>query len=213
MINIIITDDHKIVRDGIKSLLQDDSQLNIVGEASNGQELIQLLSDQEAQVVLMDLKMPTMDGFSTTQYLKEHFPQVRVLALSMLDDENYVRQMLEAGALGYIPKTSNKEELIFAIKTVAAGQKFICSEMACRFLENIPKEQPKKTPLNSLESLSKCEMSVLKLIAEGYTNNEIAEKLFNSKRTIESHRQSLLLKTQCKNTASLVKYALIYHII
>lgn len=213
MIPIIITDDHKIVRDGLKSLLEPETEINIVGEAANGQELIQLLDTQAAQVTLMDLNMPLMDGFATTTYLKEHHPQVKVLILSMLDNENYVRQMLDAGAMGYIPKTSNKEELVYAIKTVAAGRKFIGSEMACRMLDKTPETPRNKTPINSLESLSKSEMTVLKLIVEGYNNHEIADKLFNSKRTIESHRQSLILKTQSKNTAALVKYALVHHLV
>ncbi|PSR53839.1 DNA-binding response regulator [Adhaeribacter arboris] len=213
MIKIIITDDHKIVRDGIKSLLQKDNEFEIVAEAANGQDLVNLLETQTADVVVMDINMPVMDGFKATAYLKENFPQTRVLALSMLDQESYVKQILTAGALGCVVKNCSREELIFAIKSVAAGNKFICSELACKFLESDHLNTVPDSSAKQIESLSKCEMNVLRLIAEGYTNAEIADKLFNSKRTIESHRQNLLLKTQCKNTAALIKYALVHNLI
>ncbi|MDQ4141702.1 MAG: response regulator transcription factor, partial [Bacteroidota bacterium] len=151
--------------------------------------------------------------FKATAYLKENFPETRVLALSMMDQENYVRQILTAGALGCVVKNCSREELIFAIKSVAAGNKFICSELAYKFLESDQLNTVPENPGKPMEPLSKCEMNVLRLIAEGYTNAEIAEKLFNSKRTIESHRQNLLLKTQCKNTAALIKYALVHNLI
>ena len=120
----------------------------------------------------------------------------------MLDHENYVRQIINAGALGYVVKNCSKEELLFAIKAVATGNKFICSEMACKLLdtgntkEKTPVMETSSQTANIIESLSKCERNVLNLIAEGYTNAEIADKLFHSKRTIESHRHNLLLKTQ-----------------
>lgn len=214
MIKLIITDDHKIVRDGIRSLLQEEEDVEVIAEASNGQQLMELLTDQPADVVLMDINMPVMDGIEASQQVKDHFPDTKVLALSMLDHENYVRQIIQAGALGFVMKSCSKEELLFAIKAVATGNKFICSEMACKLLdttsvkEKVPPLENSGQTASIIESLSKCEKNVLNLIAEGYTNAEIADKLFNSKRTIESHRQNLLLKTQCKNTANLVKFAL-----
>ncbi len=213
MIKIIITDDHKIVRDGIKSILEKENDLEVIAEAANGQELVQLLATHPADVVIMDMNMPVMDGYKATAYVQEYFPQTRVLALSMLDQECYVRQILAAGALGCVIKNCSREELIFAIKNVAAGNKFLCSELAYKFLETPQNPIVKEHSAKELEALSKCEMNVLRLIAEGYTNAEIADKLFNSKRTIESHRQNLLLKTQCKNTAALVKYALVHNLI
>ncbi|QMU29474.1 response regulator transcription factor [Adhaeribacter radiodurans] len=213
MIKIIITDDHKIVRDGIKSLLQKDSDFEVVAEAANGQDLVDLLETQPADVVVIDMNMPVMDGLKATAYVREKYPQTRVLALSMLDQESYVRQILTAGALGCVVKNCSREELIFAIKSVAAGNKFICSELAYKFLETEQTTAANEQAATEKEALSKCELNVLRLIAEGYTNAEIADKLFNSKRTIESHRQNLLLKTQCKNTAALIKYALVHHLI
>jgi DNA-binding NarL/FixJ family response regulator len=210
---IIIADDHKIIRDGIKSLLQQEQDFNVIAEAANGQEVVELLATEPADVIVMDINMPIMDGYKATAYVKEHYPETRVLALSMLDNEYYVRQILALGALGCVVKNCSREELIFAIKSVAAGNKFICSELAYKLLETPESTLAKQEPVLALENLSKCELNVLRLIAEGFTNAEIADKLFNSKRTIESHRQNLLAKTHSKNTAALIKYALVHHII
>ena len=211
--NIIIADDHKIIRDGIKSLLQQEQDFNVIAEAANGQELVELLTTQPADVIVMDINMPVMNGYEATAYVKEHYPETRVLALSMLDHECYVRQILAKGALGCVIKNCSHEELIFAIKSVGAGNKFICSELAYKLLESPANALAKEEPVTTQETLSKCELNVLRLIAEGYTNAEIAEQLFNSKRTIESHRQNLLAKTNSKNTAALIKYALVHHLI
>jgi DNA-binding NarL/FixJ family response regulator len=211
--NIIIADDHKIIRDGIKSLLQQEQEFNVVAEAANGQDLVDLLATNPADVIVMDINMPVMDGYQATAYVKEHYPETRVLALSMLDQECYVRQILAMGASGCVIKNCSREELIFAIKSVGAGNKFICSELAYKLLESPENTLAKADPVTTPETLSKCELNVLRLIAEGYTNAEIADKLFNSKRTIESHRQNLLAKTHSKNTAALIRYALVHHLI
>ncbi len=214
MIKLILTDDHQIVRDGIKALLKDEQKIEVVGEASDGIELIKLLDTTFADLVLLDISMPNKDGFETVQHLKSHYPNLKVLVLSMLTQESYVSKMLEAGASGYILKNVGKEELTSAIGLVASGTTYICSEIAIGLLKKngvdpgianggkaeVSKEQQK--------SISKRELEVLTLIAEGFTNAEIADKLFTSKRTIETHRQNLLEKTQMKNTATLIKYAL-----
>ncbi|MFD2247371.1 response regulator transcription factor [Pontibacter ruber] len=211
MINLIITDDHKIIRDGLKSLLRGEESIRVVGEASNGNELISLLATTPADVVLMDLNMPEKDGYETTKYLAEHYPKVKVLVLSMLDHESYVNRIINAGASGYILKNAGKEELRSAIQLVAAGTPYICSEVAMDLLKrsHAPASTSVSIPTTSgTKDLSKREMEVLALIAEGYTNAEIADKLFTSKRTVETHRQNLLEKTNSKNTATLIKYAL-----
>ncbi|QNF33013.1 response regulator transcription factor [Adhaeribacter swui] len=210
---IIIADDHKIIRDGIRSLLRQEQDFEVIGEAANGQELIELLATDPADVIIMDINMPVMDGYKATAYVKEHYPETRVLALSMLDQEYYIRQILAAGALGCVVKNCSRDELVFAIKSVGAGNKFICSELAYKLLETPESILATEQTATASETLSKCELNVLRLIAEGYTNAEIAEKLFNSKRTIESHRQNLLAKTHSKNTAALIKYALVHNLI
>lgn len=214
MIKLILTDDHQIIRDGIKALLKDEQKIQVVGEASDGNELIELLTTTSADVVLLDISMPKRNGFETIRHVRQHYPEVKVLVLSMLTHETYVNRMLEAGASGYVLKNAGKEELSSAIGLVAAGTPYICSEIAIDLLK---KNAAISTPsnVNKVEvlkeqhkGLSKRELEVLHLIAEGYTNAEIARKLFTSKRTIETHRQNLLEKTQMKNTATLIKYAL-----
>ncbi|WP_242927208.1 response regulator transcription factor [Pontibacter vulgaris] len=210
MVNVILTDDHKIIRDGLKSLLMNEANIKVVGEAANGNELIELLPQLDADVVLMDINMPQKDGFETTRYLKEHYPNLKVLVLSMLDSESYITKIMEAGASGYILKNAGKEELCSAIQLVAGGTPYICSDVAMGLLRKSNSDMPVSgdTSLKMNKELSRREVEVLSLIAEGFTNAEIADKLFTSKRTIETHRQNLLEKTHTKNTAMLIKYAL-----
>jgi DNA-binding NarL/FixJ family response regulator len=218
MINLILADDHKIIRDGIKALLSGEPRLNVVGEASNGAEVLDLLAARpEADVVLLDLNMPVMDGFEAMEHIRERFPKVKVVALSMLDHENYVYQVMEAGAMGYILKNTGTEELIFGIERAAQGIRFICSEISLNLLRRNKDLQQQQQPVpmgfadsseRSAGDLSKREAEVLSLIAQGFTNAEIAEKLFTSRRTIESHRQNLLDKTGAKNTATLIVYGI-----
>lgn len=210
MIDIIITDDHKIVRDGIKALLQDNKVIKVVAEAASGDELISLLSTMHADVVLMDISMPGKDGFETTQYVAEHFPEIKVLALSMLSNDSYVSKMIDLGAHGYILKNAGQDELCCAVQLVAAGNRYICSEVSLDLLRKVQTLSLTVSPMlaDDQRDLSKRELEVLGLIAEGFTNAEIADKLFTSKRTIETHRQNLLEKTKARNTATLIKYAL-----
>lgn len=215
-IRVLLADDHKIIRDGIKSMLRAEQAIEIVGEASNGRELVNLLPELATDLILMDVNMPEMDGFETTAYIAKHYPSIKVLVLSMLDYERYITKMLEAGALGYILKNTGREELTHAIKTVASGNLYICSEIAINLLKrNHPTsvKYPITDEPSAAAKLSKRELEVLQLLAEGLNNTEIAEKLFTSKRTVESHRKNLLAKTESKNTASLIKYALFRGII
>jgi len=207
MIRVVLTDDHAIIRDGISSLLRDEAGLEVVGEAANGQQLLDFLETASADVVLLDLNMPIMDGFTTIGHLRRLHPQVKVLVLSMLDHERYVAQALEAGALGYALKNTGRTELIYAISSVANGQPFLCTAIGMALLRRLQTSEPVASEAPKTGSLSKRELEVLRLIAEGMTNAEIADKLFTSKRTIETHRQNIIEKTQAKNTAALIKYA------
>lgn len=121
MFKILLVDDHKIIRDGIRSLLREESEIAVVGEASNGQELIDMLPETPVDVILMDLNMPVMDGFEATRYVREHYPNTKILVLSMLDHENYISKILDVGALGYVLKNTGKEEMVYAIKSVAGA--------------------------------------------------------------------------------------------
>ena len=210
MIRIIITDDHKIIRDGIKAMLGEEASLQIVAEAVNGKDLQAILSTTEADVILMDIQMPEMDGLEATRFVAEHYPSVRVLALSMVNDQKQIQEIMKAGALGYLLKTTGKQELIHAIKTVAQGGKYISTEIAMSLLDTMPPQGSSKInyEVKNSTDLSDREIEVLALIAQGLTNSEISERLFVSRRTIESHRQNLLEKTHCNNTATLIKYAI-----
>jgi DNA-binding NarL/FixJ family response regulator len=212
MIKIILVDDQILVRKGIRALLEKVATIEIVGEAASGVELVDLLQKVEVDVVLMDIKMPDMDGFDAARHVAENFQSVKILALSMFESEKYVTRMMELGALGYILKNINREELVHAIETIARGQSYISSEITLNLLRKSG-GQPSDALSNAtseteMVALSKRELEVLKLISDGMTNAEIAEKLFTSKRTIDSHRQRIIEKTQAKNTAALVKYAL-----
>ncbi|MDQ4140089.1 MAG: response regulator transcription factor [Bacteroidota bacterium] len=213
MIKVIITDDQKLIREGIKSLLRKDPEIQVIAEACNGQDLLQHLQEQLADIVLLDINMPVMDGITACKQVKKYFPEIKVVVLSMLNQKNYVQEMINAGAQGFVLKSSGQEELLLALKTVAGGRRYICSELADQLLETTspqrkePEADPANNTPNVVANLSKSERKVLSLIAAGYTTPEIAEKLFNSPRTIESHRQNLLVKTQCKNTAALVRFA------
>jgi DNA-binding NarL/FixJ family response regulator len=211
MIRVFLVDDHPIVRDGIRSLLEREPTVQVVGTAGNGQELLDQLPHTPTDLVLVDINMPVMDGYATARRLREDYPDVRILALSMLVEELYVGRMLEAGASGYLLKSAGKDEILHAIRQVMEGRPFLCSEVGLAMLQKVLQwnnsgpaaPMPQKTQL-----LSKREMEVLQLIAEGLTNAEIADQLFTSKRTVETHRQNILEKTQAKNTAALVKLAL-----
>jgi DNA-binding NarL/FixJ family response regulator len=212
LIRIILAEDHNIVRNGIKSILDKEAGIQVVFEAENGKQVINWLSDgNKASLVLSDMNMPELTGINMIKQLKD---TIDVLILSMLDHENYVIEAIKAGARGYLLKNVSKDELLFAIKYVANGGKYVCSELTFKMLtklaalpENI---EPYRDP--NLE-LSEREIEVLVLIAEGYTNNEIADKLFTSRRTVEGHRQSLIEKTGVRNTPALIKFAVLNGII
>ncbi len=198
-----------MVREGLRALLLDSDSIQVVGETADGQELLHLLQTTPADVVLMDMNMPGKNGLETTTEMKQAFPHVKVLVLSMLDHERHVAQMIEAGAAGYILKNAGKEELVSAIQLVAAGVPYISSEITIDLLKKTPVPGRHESPPaeKSKCDLTRRELEILALIAEGHTNAEISEMLFTSKRTIETHRQNLLEKTQTNNTATLIKYA------
>jgi DNA-binding NarL/FixJ family response regulator len=212
MIKLIIADDHKLVRDGLKVMLEDSAELiQIVREAASGKELIAKLTDGEADVILMDMHMPEIDGLEAIRYITNHFPNIKILVLSITEQEKYVAEAIQTGAAGYILKSTDQEELVHAIQAVARGEQYISTQIAIKLLKNLT-EQHTNAYADSVNQqtsgeLSKRELEVLQLVAQGYTNTQISEILFTSKRTVETHRQSLLDKTGSKNTASLIVYA------
>lgn len=206
MIRIILAEDHTIVRNGIRSLLEEDAGFSVIGEADNGQKALDLLKDGlEADIMLVDLNMPGINGMELIEKLKQVAPLLKVVVLTMNDHEKYVVKAFQAGAAGYLLKTVSPNELLFAIRHIYEGGRYICNELGLRLLDI--RIHQTDTTFQDIE-LSKREGEILTLIAEGYTNSEIAESLFTSKRTVEGHRQSLLEKTGSRNTASLIKFAI-----
>lgn len=208
MIRIIISDDHKIIRDGIKALLRDIKEFHIAGEAENGLKTIDQIDLLKPDVILMDISMPGMSGIECTLKIKSTHPEIKILVLSMSKEEEHIRKMLEAGASGYILKNTGKEELIKAIKAVSEGNYYFSNDVT----ESLMKEIlfPSHSDINKTTKveLTERETEILSLISMEYTNSEIAEKLFLSIRTIDAHRRNILGKTGCRNTAGLVRFGI-----
>jgi DNA-binding NarL/FixJ family response regulator len=215
MINIILAEDHNIVRNGLKSLLEKEIDFNMVGEASNGNEVLELLaSGVHADVILTDMNMPGMGGVELTTQIKALYPHTKCIILSALDHEKYVIKAFHSSADGYLLKNVSADELIFAIRHVYSNQQYICSELTTKFLNRIlTMPEPVNTDTIHDIDFTNRETEILGLIADGYTNQEIADKIYTSKRTVEGHRQSLIDKTGARNTAALVKFAIVNGII
>jgi len=197
------------VRDGIRHMFQNEKEFALVGEADNGKRAIEKLNELKVDVLIVDINMPEMNGIELAKYATENFADTRVLVLSMLDNENYIKQAVAAGATGYVSKSNGKEELLSAIRTVAAGEFFISHKLSLNMIKgnrtiSFVTEDGKRLEVE----FSAREVEILNLIAEGYTNEEIADKTFTSKRTIETHRRNMIEKTKTRNTASLIKFAI-----
>lgn len=215
MLNVILADDDTLVREGLRMLLVSDSSFQVVGEAANGQEVLDLINEGiPVDIVLTDINMPDMDGIALIKPLKALNEQIKVIILSMVDTNKSIEQAFTAGASGYLLKTVSPEELVFSIRKVDQGKRYLSSNLTLKLLERSMDTVAAQNSADELQiDLTSREKEVLNLIAEGLTNNEISEKLFLSKRTIEGHRQSLIEKTGCRNTASLIKFSILNGII
>ncbi len=212
--NVILAEDDNLVRDGIRLLLETHEGFNVTGEAHNGLEAIELLKNgNKPDVILADINMPDMDGIELIKAVKDYDPKIQVVMLSMLDNEKYMIQSFSEGASGYLLKTVSPDELIFSLRQVVSGERYISSDLSFGLLERSSKRPPvlPAEPINL--HLNSRELEILKLIGEGLTNSEMGEKLFISRRTVEGHRQNLIDKTGCKNTATLIKYAVLNRLI
>ncbi|MCG6187018.1 response regulator transcription factor [Maribellus maritimus] len=206
-INVVITDDHRLFRKGIHSIVKDFEFVNEIYEAENGLELIKLLHDLEVKpdVVLLDIKMPVMDGIEATQKIKEQFPDVKILILTMEDDEQIILYMINKGVNGYLLKNADPDELELALSQLIEKEFYFPSDISNLVLRNIHNGSRKEISLNP--ELSEREIQVLELICKENTAQEIAEVLSISKRTVEGHKKRLLEKTETKNMAGLVVFA------
>ena len=201
MIRLFIVDDHPVVIEGIHSLLQNEKGIEWAGHAMNASSCLGYFVNNTADVLLMDISMPGMDGIELCSVMKDKYPGVMILGLSTFNQGLYIKKMMENGASGYILKNSSKEELLAAIKAVNKGDTYFSGEAGEALKAHRLSEK------NKLPELSPREKEILGLIAEGYTNPQIAEKIFLSSFTVDSHRKNLLAKLQVKNTACLVKLA------
>lgn len=206
---ILLVDDHDVVRTGIKALLHGEDNLEVVGEANNGKSALEFLDNQEVDLIVMDINMPIMDGVQCTVELKKKFPDMKVLALTMLSEEQHIRQMLKAGASGYILKNSGQQELLKAISSILGGQHYFSKEATQAIMMDMVNDEPKENKIKYDNIyLTDREKDVLKLIVKEFTNQEIADKLFISVRTVDAHRRNLLQKIGARNAAGLAIYAM-----
>ena len=216
-IKVLLVDDHKVVRDGIKYMLKLQEKFNVVvDEAENGSEAVERHKHFDYDLVIMDIKMPEMNGIEATQKITSSTKDARILALSMFDEGPYVKEMIKAGAKGYILKNAGTEELNNAMRALLKGQRYYSSEVAVKLMEPFHDELLEKTPTPAKlakEILSKRELQILRMIANELTNEQISKKLFISKRTVDSHRQNILNKTRAKNTVGLIKYAIKHNLV
>ncbi len=206
MTRVVITDDHQIFVDGLKELLQSMDDIEVAGEANNGKELLQLLSSTPADLVLLDVNMPEMDGIEATKAMVEQYPEVRILMLTMFDTQDYIQKLLRAGAHGYVLKNTGKEELHLAIQTLMKGESYFSEEVTTRIMEGLQKKKARANDYRLVE-LTEREKEVLVLIAGEMTTREIADQLCVSHHTVETHRKNLISKLNVRNVTGLVKYA------
>ena len=206
-IKLVLADDHEIFRDGLRNMLLKNASFELCGEAENGDELIQIAERTHPDVILTDIKMPITDGIEATRILHSKYPQMAIVALSMHGEDNFIIDMLEAGAKGYLLKNSGKEEIVEAIYAVHEGVPYYCKSTTRLLTQLIassnfnPYRQKKAVELNEREK------EIISLIAEGLTNREIAQKVFLSSRTVEGLRMKIMEKLQVKNIAGLIIYA------
>jgi DNA-binding NarL/FixJ family response regulator len=206
--SVLLVDDHQMVIEGLKTLLKTDASVRVVAQASSGMEALRRLHDHPGiDVALVDLNMPQMSGVELTRHIREAFPAVRVLALSMFHDHASVMEVLEAGGAGYLLKNTTKAELCAAIANVAAGRTHFSQEVGQTLLQHldVPAQRPGTAPVVELTTREK---EILRLVAEEKSNHDIATALFISERTVETHRKNILTKTSCKSVVGLIQYAI-----
>jgi DNA-binding NarL/FixJ family response regulator len=211
MINLVLADDHAVVRAGTRQLLERQPDFNVVGEASDGVEAVQLARDLEPDLVVMDVRMPKMSGVEATRRIKEENPDVAVLVLTAHDDDEYVFALLQAGANGYLLKTAEMEELIKAIRTVVAGQSSLDPAVAGKVVAQFASGRTLPAALASVQDeydgLTERELQILQLVGKGLTNKEIGKQLYISDRTVQAHLSNIFSKLGVNSRTEAVMYA------
>ncbi len=204
----MLVDDHKIIRDGLKLYFDGNSEYEVKMEAANGEVALTALESSMPDLVITDISMPVMDGITLTQKIKEKYPDQKIMALTMMGENQHIKHMLSAGVNGYILKNSDKEEIMTAIKSIMRGENYYSKEVTQVIMESISGKKKQRQHLTLETPLTKREKEVLQLIVKEYSNQQIADELFISVRTVDAHKRNLLEKTGCKNVAGLVIYAI-----
>ncbi len=209
-VEIFLVDDHQLVRDGIKALLAGIADIRIIGEANNGNELLEAIKSQQPDIILMDISLPDISGIDLTRMLSQSHPDIRVLILSMYTNEDFVFNAMKAGARGYLPKNTSRQELLDAIYAIQDGHEFFSDSISKVILKRFLRQatQPDTDSDESAQPLTNREQEILKLFAEGYNNKEISIRLDISIRTVESHKNHIVKKLGLKSTVEMVKFAI-----
>lgn len=209
MIRVMIADDHNMFVEGIESILEGHDHIQVVSKCYTGNEVFERMPLDRPDVILLDINLPGMNGLEVCQKLNKEYPEVKVLALSMHNEESFVMEILKYGAQGYILKNTGKKELIHAIETIYAGQSYFSEEVTETIMKSLVNQRSGTKKSSTLApKISRREKDVLELIVKEYTTQEIADTLFISLKTVESHRRSLLTKLNVRNTAGLVRVAI-----
>tara|TARA_R110002020_G_scaffold179023_5_gene372128 strand:+ start:422 stop:1072 length:651 start_codon:yes stop_codon:yes gene_type:complete len=207
MINVVLADDHVLVRDGIKALLEDEQDIIVIDEASDGKEALEVIKKNKPHLLIVDIRMPELNGIEVVQKIKQSNSDVKTLVLSMHDSEEYVLKSIEAGADGYLLKGASKDEFLKALHTVASGGKYFAGDISSILIKNLDSKRndtaETKQALTETYNLTKREKQILNLVLEGKSNKDIAEELDISKRTAEVHRFNLMKKLDVKNLMEL----------
>jgi two-component system, NarL family, response regulator NreC len=207
-ISLLLVDDHEVVRTGLRMLLENQSDMEILAEASNGEEASLLVDQYQPDVVVMDITLPDISGIEATRLLKAKHPETAVVALTIHEDEQYFFEMLQAGASGYVPKRAAPDDLISAIRAADAGEIYLYPSLAKALVSDYLGRSRTEMEEEKLETLTPREQEVLELLAEGLSNDEIAERLVISHHTVARHRENLMRKLDLHNRSELVKYAI-----
>ncbi len=205
---VLIADDHAIVREGVRMILAKEPDIEVVGEAEDGRQALDLVEQRRPNVVIMDLSMPGMGGIEATKKVKEQHPSVNVLALTMHEDESYVFQLLRAGASGYVLKRAAAQDLVQAVRAAAKGEAFLYPSVARKVVEDYLKRVEAGEERERYDGLTEREREILTLIAQGLSNQQIAEKLYISIKTVQTHRAHVLEKLGLHDRTELVRYAI-----
>lgn len=206
-IKLLIADDHQMILDGLKVLLDQVDRFEVVGEASNGQEVIEMVKKaEELDIIVLDINMPEKDGIEVTTELKKSYPEIKILIVTMYNRKEFVKSLMETGVDGYILKNAGRDELVNAIDSLSKGEPYYGKEITKTIMKSYQKERVFDSPMDI--DVSEREKDIIRLIADGLSTQEIGEKLFLSTHTINTHRKNILSKLNVKNSAGVIRYGI-----